>query len=172
MQNRIISETQAVIWHSMQSKLLVFLRAIERWYLSLTFTSSIIPLLSCGPLHHLLLGEPAPALWMDGDHGKSPQGSCRMWMSQHGGLNGWARLLCHLSWGKGDSPTTGYPEEQGFWHGTCWNFFLAVPVSRSCGSICGGSGDRLAQIYMPGLSLALTAVPPGLPSFRVLCYKM
>lgn len=40
--------------------------------------------------------------------------------------------------------------------GTCWNFFLAVPVSRSCGSTWGGDGGRLAQIYMLGLSLALT----------------
>lgn len=40
--------------------------------------------------------------------------------------------------------------------GTCWNFFLAVPVSRSCGIIWGGGGGRLALIYMPALSPALT----------------
>lgn len=33
--------------------------------------------------------------------------------------------------------------------------FLAVPVPGSCGSIWGAGGGRLAQIYMPGLSLAL-----------------
>lgn len=53
-------------------------------------------------------------------------------------VNGAARLaegtggqLQHLP------PAPGYPEKQRSQRGTCWNFFLAVPVSRSCGSIWG-----------------------------------
>lgn len=56
----------------------------------------------------------------------------------------------------GYPPADGYPKEQRSCYGTCWNFFLPVPVSRSCGSIWGGGGGTLAQIYLPRLSLALT----------------
>jgi len=68
-------------------------------------------------------------------------------------VGGW---LCCLLRGKQAFLAAGYPEERRPQRGTCWNFFLDVPVSRSCGSIWGGGGGRLAQIYMPGLCLALT----------------
>lgn len=58
---------------------------------------------------------------------------------------------------------------QRSWPGTCWNFFLAVPVSRSCGSIWGQIGTDL---YARLVSSSDSAVPPGLPSFGALCYTM
>lgn len=118
-----------------------FFNSQRRAYLSLASTSSVIPLLKCGSPHQLQPREPACSP-MDG-WGPWQKPIRKLW--DVNGAAWWAEwvggCLCRLPWGEGVPPAAEYPKEQRSWCGTCWNFFPAMPVSMSCGSIWGGSGS-------------------------------
>lgn len=93
-------------------------------------------------------------------------------MVQHGGLNGWVGVCAVFLEGRGFLQPPSIPRNRDPGVARAGISFLLCQFPCLVGAFGVAAGQLGMDLYARLVSSSDSAVPPGLPSFRVLCYKM